>query len=367
MLKTLLTCIFFCACVIAIAQNKSSEKKVAGEAYRLKIKADSTQDIAQYINQRYSGEVDKVRVIYHWVINNISYNSDSSRIINAGIDPDAKITVAFKRRKGVCENFSAIFNDICRRSGLVSEVINGYTQQSNGVDNVAHSWNAVQVNNVWHLFDPTWDEKNDTQPIYFMVSPKDFIRTHIPFDPLWQLLEYPIQHEQFYKNNFSRNSKTPYFNFEDSITAYRQMDSLHQLKSAIARIEKMGMPNKRVIENYILLKSHLEMIYQEEEVTNYDLAMADLNDATQNLNEFIHWRNEPSNSVRTHDSLRDILNLVDNKIKSALEKLEVVDRSKASLVYGTGPARERIEQLIKKNEDQKQFLKQYAISNIFRK
>ncbi|MEO6135618.1 MAG: transglutaminase domain-containing protein [Ginsengibacter sp.] len=367
MLKTLLTCISFCACVIAIAQNKSPEKKVAGEAYRLKIKADSTQDIAQYINQRYTGEVDKVRAIYHWVINNISYNSDSSRIINAGIDPDAKITVAFKRRKGVCENFSAIFNDICRRSGLVSEVINGYTQQSNGVDNVAHSWNAVQVTNVWYFFDPTWDEKNDSHTIYYMIEPKDFIRTHMPFDPLWQLLEYPIQHEQFYKNNFSKNSKTPYFNFQDSIIAYRQMDSLNQLKSAIARIEKMTMPNKRVVENYTLLKSHREMIYQQQQISNFDLAMADLNEATQHLNKFIHWRNEPANNLRPHDSLRDILNLVDNKIKSALVKLEEVDRSKASLVYGTGNARERIEQLLKKNEDQKKFLKQYVINDSFKK
>ena len=366
MLKTLFTCIFFCACVTAKAQSESPGFNVGRSQIFFKIKADSTQDIAQFINQHYTKEVDKRRAIYYWVINNISYNADSSRIINAGLDPDAKITVAFKRRKGVCENFSAIFNDICRRSGLVSEVINGYTQQSNRVDNVAHTWCAVQVDNSWYLFDPTWDEKNDVNPVHFMVSPKDFIRTHMPFDPLWQLLDYPIQHEQFYKNNFSQNGKTAYFNFQDSLTAYRQMDSLHQLKSAITRIEKMSMPNKRVVENYIFLKSHLEMIYQEEEIVDFDLAMADLNEATRNLNEFIHWRNETTNNVRTHESLREILNSVDKKIKSALEKLDAVDSSKASLVYGTGPARDRIEQLLKKTGEQKQFLQQYAISNPFK-
>lgn len=367
MLKTLLSWLFFSACVIAAAQNKFSEKKVSEEINLLKIKADSTQDIAQFINERYIGDFDKVGAIYSWVINNISYSADSSRIINAGADPDAKITVAFKRRKGVCENFAAIFNDICRRVGLVSEVINGYTQQNGRVDNTAHTWCAVQVNNSWYLFDPTWDEKNDTKPAYFMASSKEFIRTHMPFDPLWQLSEYPVQHEQFYKNNFSQQTSSSYFNFRDSIIAYLKMDSLHQLKSAIARIKLMGMPNKRVIENYIFLKSHLEMIYQEDQLENFNLAMLDLNEATQNLNEFIRWRNEPAIHSHTHESLRGILNLVDNKIKLALEKLESVDHTKASLVYGTESARERIEQLAKKNEDQKKFLRQYAINNSLEK
>ena len=61
-------------------------------------------------------------------------NKDSSYSINAGINPDAKITVALKRRRGVCENFAAIFNDICLKTGIASFVINGYTRQSGSVD-----------------------------------------------------------------------------------------------------------------------------------------------------------------------------------------------------------------------------------------
>src|SRR5690606_39205220 len=69
----------------------------------------STQEVGQNILAKYNTDGSKVRAIYDWVVSNIKYDDDSARIINAGTDPDARVTVAFKRRKGVCENFAAIF------------------------------------------------------------------------------------------------------------------------------------------------------------------------------------------------------------------------------------------------------------------
>lgn len=348
MLKTLFTSLLLFAVSVIKAQ-----------IYLPVIKADSTQDVAQYINANYKGEESKVKAIYQWVISNITFDADSSRIINAGPDPDAKITLAFKRRKGVCENFSAIFNDICHRSGIQSYIINGYTQQNIKVDKAAHAWCGVLINHKWYLFDPTWDAGNVMNPKYFMAAPVDFIQSHIPFDPLWQMLEYPVTHEQFYKNNFSRNSKSTYFNFADSIKAYAQMDSLQKLKTTLARIEKMGLYNSRINENYKLLRSYREMIYQDEVVNNYDLAMAELNEAADFLNQFIQWRN--GNSEKSHDDTywQQLLNAVDVKINSSLLKLDAIDKSKASLVLGTEAVRERIQGLLKKNQDQQVYLKEY--------
>ena len=79
-------------------------------------------------------------------------------LINSDINPEARITVALRRRKGVCENFAAIFNDICLKAGLTSFVVSGYTKQSGAVDKTGHSWCAVFINKNWYLCDPTWDE-----------------------------------------------------------------------------------------------------------------------------------------------------------------------------------------------------------------
>jgi len=163
--------------------------------------ANSTADIAGYVTSHFDGERPKVRAIYTWVTANLKYDKDSASIINSGINPEAKINVALRRRKGVCENFAAIFNDICLRAGLTSFVINGYTKQSGTVDRAGHSWCAVFINKEWYLCDPTWDEGSGLNSKYFLVPPTEFIETHMPFDPLWQLLNYPISHGQFYGRN----------------------------------------------------------------------------------------------------------------------------------------------------------------------
>ena len=105
--------------------------------------ANSTGDIARYVNAHFDSESAKVRAIYAWVTTNIKYDKDSANVINSGINPEAKITFALRRRKGVCENFAAIFNDICLKAGLTSFVVSGYTKQSGTVDKTGHSWCCI--------------------------------------------------------------------------------------------------------------------------------------------------------------------------------------------------------------------------------
>ena len=158
------------------------------------------------MRSHFDSERTKVRAIYAWVTTNLKYDKDSANIINSDINPEAKITVALRRRKGVCENFAAIFNDICLKTGLTSFVINGYTKQSGTVDKTGHSWCAVFINKNWYLCDPTWDEGSGLNSKYFLVQPTEFIESHMPFDPLWQLLNYPISHEQFYSGNIYKKT-----------------------------------------------------------------------------------------------------------------------------------------------------------------
>ena len=345
---------------IAIAQDFKEKTEAGKKIFNIsKLPANTTGDVAQYVNRHYETDLNKVGAIYSWVTANMKYDTDSSRIINTGVYPDAKITVAFKRRKGVCENFAAIFNDICLQSGLTSFVINGYTKQGGKVDKTGHVWCAVPINKNWYLFDPTWDEGNEMSPKYFMAPPSQFIESHMPFDQLWQLLNYPITHEQFYRGNLFKNKNIPYLNFSDSVNAYIQMDSLQKLKSAVIRIEKLGIYNKRIEENFKLLKSNIEMMRQDEELDFYNSAVEDLNDATAILNNFVEYHNKQFIPEKSDDELKTLLDGIETKIDSSLQKLDEVDKSKAKLVFGTGLARERLNALLKKIQEQKDFLTRY--------
>ncbi|MEO6221156.1 MAG: transglutaminase-like domain-containing protein, partial [Ginsengibacter sp.] len=118
---------------------------------------NTTADIATYIKNNFNSESEKVRAIYSWITLNMRYDKDSPHLAILTVDRGRKIAAALKRRKGVCEHFAAIFNDICIKSGIKSFVIEGYTKQSGSVDKSPHAWCAALVDYKWFLYDPTWD------------------------------------------------------------------------------------------------------------------------------------------------------------------------------------------------------------------
>jgi len=322
----------------------------------------TTTGIAEYIVSRVKNEREKVSAIYSWVTTNIRYDPDSANRINFHPDPNMKITAALRRRKGVCENYAAIFNDIAVKSGLRSFVIAGYTIQGGRIDRTGHAWCSVNVDNEWFLCDPTWDEGNGTFR-YFLADPSEFIKTHMPFDPLWQLLEYPITHRQFYNGDTYAKKVKP-FNYTDSINAFLRMNELEQLQSSSLRIRESGLYNPLVKHNLAVTKMNIEMIHEDKDMDLYNSAVADLNTATNILNNFIHYRNNQFLPAKRDSEIKDLLEGMDNYLSSSKKKLEEVDRSAASLTLSTGPVRNKLNSLATRLQEQKDFLDRYIKSGI---
>ncbi len=320
---------------------------------------NSTTDIAAYITENFKTDKEKARAIYAWVTTNIRYSTDSANSINLGENQQAKITVALRRRKGVCENYAAIFNDIALKSGLTSFVVSGYTKQSGFVDKSGHSWCAVLIDKDWQLFDPTWDEGREPKSKYFMMAPSEFIETHIPYDPIWQLLNHPITQQHFFNSNIYQNKDTPYFNYADTINAYLQMDSLHKLQSSALRMQRDELSNKLVKDNYNFVKMHIEMINQDRDVDLYNSSVALINDATAVLNNFIQYRNNKFSPEKTDAELQALLEGVDTRLLSSLIKLDEIDKSHATFKIGTDQVRDRINALANRIKDQKDFVNTY--------
>jgi hypothetical protein len=320
--------------------------------------SNTTADIAGFIKSNFDNDTRKISAIYSWVTTNIRYDKDSANAINLGVDQDARITVALRRRRGVCENYAAIFNDICLKSGLTSVVVNGYTKQGGFVDKTGHAWCAVRVDGKWYLFDPTWDEGGGTTK-YFMVQPSEFIDSHMPYDPLWQLLNYPISHREFSMNNSSKSKKDSYFNYEDSITAWLKMDSLERFKSTASRIQNEVSFNPLVKTNQSYIKMNIEMIRQDKDADLYNSAVADLNEATKLYNNFVEYRNKQFTPEKTDTELQESVEGIDKILFSALKKLDQVDKSEATFTLGTEPVRNRINKLTERINSQKDFVSRY--------
>ena len=360
-MKKLLFLLVFVCCHTFLKAQSFDERQ-------FRIPADktySTADIAQYVKQNFNSDRNKLLAIYTWVASNIKYDTDSAEVINLGLDHEAKITAALRRRRGVCENYAAIFNDVCLRTGLTSFIVDGYTKQNNVLDKTGHSWCAVFIDNTWLLCDPTWDEGTGNTK-YFLVEPSVMIETHMPFDPLWQLLNFPVSHRMFYTGNIYPDKNQVYINYADSVNAYIKMDSLQRLRSTAFRIEQSGLYNNMIKNRHDQTKMNIEIIREDKDVDLYNAAVAELNTATTIYNNFVEYRNKQFTPAITDNALQTLLDGIDAWLSSAHKKLDEIARTEAGFKFGTDAIRDKLNALALRTNAQKEFLKTYistAVAN----
>lgn len=324
---------------------------------------NSTRQLAQFINMQYPDSSQKILQAYKWVTTNMRYDATGALAINHGADRRAVIDVAFAKRRGVCENFAAIFSDICLEMGFESVVVEGLTRQHSHIDRQGHSWVALKKGNEWFLFDPTWDKGLKDNFRYFSQPGKVFIETHFPFDPLWQMIEHTVHYADFRDMRYAGNDR-PFFNYKDSIAHFLSLDSLGQLTAKVSRMEQVGISNNISRTFYKIAKGDLEGEKQEQQMQWYNAASKLLNECTVQLNEFIQYRNNRFLPVKPDSQMAAMLHGIPEKISTAFHYFDKVDGSDAILVYGTEPIREQAKKLNDSFKKQKEFLQKYLAASV---
>jgi transglutaminase/protease-like cytokinesis protein 3 len=189
--------------------------------------------LAKQLIQLGTTDHEKVRAIFRWITEHISYNTivfnrskkpapgrityDEPDDTAATLPPlDKRVAACVLRRKfAICEGYSRLFKTLCDEAGIRNEIISGYartnTYKKQPRFGVNHMWNAVYLDSSWHLLDVTWasgfisysneyvKEYNDR---YFLTRPEDFIRDHYPEDLQWTLLADPPTYGEFSTSPF---------------------------------------------------------------------------------------------------------------------------------------------------------------------
>jgi Transglutaminase-like superfamily len=331
----------------------------------------SSQEIAKFIDVNFKNESEKVRAIYIWVASNIEYDIQNMFAINFYEKKEDKISKPLKTRKGICENYAHLFNDICLNVGIKSRVIEGYTKQNGFADYIPHAWCAALVDSSWYIFDPTWGsgfisnskfvKKINNE--YFMASPYSIIKSHMPFDMLWQFLNYPITNQEFYEGKVIQNKSKEYFNFIDSIKVFNSLGKIEQLSHTAIRIEKNGIKNSLIYDRLAHIKSEIEYYNQNEIVKNYNNAGAFYNEGVNLLNEFINYRNKQFTPQVDDFQLKKMVEEIELKFFDAKEELNKIinsDDNTKSLILSL---RKSIYDVAENVNEQKQFVALYLSKN----
>ena len=168
------------------------------------------QKLVEYLIEPTDNDLEKVRVIYRWITDNIEY--DTEAFFN-GTQTEKSAGSVLTEGKAVCNGYSKTFEYLAKFAQLEVVSISGYGKgygykQGDSVDTMNHDWNAVKIDGKWYLLDTTW-ASGATRPnriwnkrlddSYFLTPPAIMALSHLPIDDQWQLLESPISKEDFQK------------------------------------------------------------------------------------------------------------------------------------------------------------------------
>ena len=308
--------IFLFLSVLSVGQTKTGYTDIDNKISRIPVElSSSTTGIAKFISDSFKTDTEKIRAVFYWTATNISYDVPNMFEPNQLQSSQEKIENTLKTKKGVCIHYAEVFNDISNKIGIKCQIIQGYTKQNGKVANLSHAWCAAQIENKWFVFDPTWGAGGVTNGkfvkklnnAYFKAEPSKIIATHMPFDYLWQFLNYPITNEDFYAGKIQLDKTKKYFDFEKEIELYLKKSENDQLFETAERIEKNGIKNAMILESYNVKKSQWGTAMQNANVEKINSIVAELNEAVLLLNDFIMYRNKKFKPTFSDEKIRQMI------------------------------------------------------------
>lgn len=178
MKKTLLISILFFS-LSTYGQNNNTIDYSAVDNYVLGLKKETLtiQELSKKLTSNFKTDEEKVRAIFSWMTNNISY--DCKTYHNNGKIKElhakdfyrlreyyyAYADHVLKTKKGICGGYALLFYHLCKSAGLQCYLVNGITSnrpktvqffRTIGMFNTSHQWNKVKIGENWYYIDVTW-------------------------------------------------------------------------------------------------------------------------------------------------------------------------------------------------------------------
>ena len=327
----------------------------------------STTKIAGYISSNFKTPNDKIRAVFFWTASTICYDVVNMSNQDPNQTEEIKIKRAIDTKKGVCMHYAAVFNDLANKLGVRTYVIEGYTKQYGKIATLGHSWCASHLDGKWFLFDPTWGsgyvlnqkyvKKLDNS--FFKAEPSRFILTHMPFDYLWQFLANPITNNEFIGAKVDPKKTKIVCDFPTQIDRFDTLSQADKAFEAAERIEKNGLLNKLIIDQYNFKKKDFTILKANNNIEKLNAVVNNYNEAIGLLNDFSRFRFKKFKPEQSDEVLRkNMQDLLDkmNKCKVDVYNIGSVGTENSSNLSNL---KRMILDAVEQTEKQKTFLDTY--------
>jgi transglutaminase/protease-like cytokinesis protein 3 len=327
----------------------------------------STTKIANFITANFKTEEEKIRAIFYFTATKIDYEVENMLTFNLHLKSDEIIKKTLESRKGVCINYAQVFNEIAQKVGIKSMIVEGYTKQNGKIDELSHAWCAAFINQKWFVFDPTWGggfvmnrkyvKKINEQ--FYKVNPAKIIASHMPFDYLWQFLNYPINNDEFYKGTTQINPSKPYFDYEKEMAYYENYSESQKLLVSSKRIEQNGVNNAMIAETLKYKKDQLENFKQMKLHEDFNKAVADYNEAIKLLNDFVDYRNRQFKPLKSDEEIKKMIENPKTKLVNTQYLLNNLGAIAENNQENLRNMKNSLADILKQIEEHETFVKEY--------
>lgn len=129
-----------------------------------------TVELGTELSDRSRDDLHYLTHVYHYVIGNISYDSELAADIPTDYVPDIDVTL--KTQKGICFDYAALMTALLRSQGIPTKLVVGYS------GTVYHAWisvyleetgwvdDVIKFNGIsWSLVDPTLAANNSAKDV----------------------------------------------------------------------------------------------------------------------------------------------------------------------------------------------------------
>lgn len=131
---------------------------------------------AEKLTSQAEGNLEKVEVIYRWVIGQLEYDYEKAVNVSTGYLPD--IDVTFRTKRGICFDYAALMTAMLRSQGIPTRLEIGYL-----TGDLYHAWISVYLEETgwvdhliafngkeWELMDPTVASASGSKEVETLAS-----------------------------------------------------------------------------------------------------------------------------------------------------------------------------------------------------
>lgn len=181
----------------------------------------------------------------------------------------------------------------------------------------------------------------------------------MPFDPIWQLVYYPITNHDFHSGKTYINTKKYLVNYNDTIALYHGKSEIEKLIASNKRIEKNGLNNPLIIERLRYSKRLIEYYKYQKNNEDYKVAEDVYNQGVKYFKEYVGYRSNHFMPPKPYDEIYQMLVSAETCFLDSKHQLDSIEEPDSSTRELIAYLNNSIEEALNKVDELKGFLEEY--------